>query len=175
MAISLTESLQIGVNDIMMRKVRSLITVFGIVLGVMSIMVVLAIINGMNKSTMSWMQERGGTNKVEVERNWDYDFRQGGYAALTLAELNQIRAQLPEAVAIGPTIAAWNTTMQYKGFSYTDQVIGVLPDHQQMESWYPEKGRFFNEIDLRENANVIVLGTSVAKDLFKAENPLAGA
>ncbi len=172
MAISLTESVQIGVNDIMTRKVRSLITIFGIVLGVMCIMVVLAIINGMNKSTLTWMQERGGTNKVEVQRNWDYDFRQGGYAALTLAEINQIRGELPEALAIGPTIASWNTTLQYKGFSYTDQVIGVLPDHQQMESWYPEKGRFFNEIDLRENANVIVLGRSVARDLFKNEDPL---
>ncbi|MCB5255689.1 MAG: ABC transporter permease [Candidatus Cloacimonadaceae bacterium] len=172
MALSLSESLQIGVTDIMMRKVRSLITVFGIILGVMCIMVVLAIINGMNKSTLSWMQERGGTNKVEVQRNWNYDFRQGGEATLTLAQINQIRGQLPEAEAIGPIVSAWNSTLQYKGFSYSDQVIGVLPDHQKMENWYPDKGRFFNEFELRENANVIVLGSSVARDLFKSDDPL---
>ncbi|MCB5261936.1 MAG: ABC transporter permease [Candidatus Cloacimonetes bacterium] len=172
MAISLTESLQIGVNDILMRKVRSLITIFGIVLGVMCIMVVLAIIAGMNKSTMAWMQERGGTNKVEIERNWDYDFRGGGYASLTLAELNQVRGQIPEALAVGPVINSWGASLQYKGFSYSGQVLGVLPGHQRMESWYPGKGRFFSDIEVRENSNVIVLGATVAKELFKTEDPL---
>ena len=172
MAISLTESVQIGVNDILTRKVRSLITILGIVLGVMCIMVVLAIINGMNNSTMAWMQERGGANKVEVERNWDYDFRGGGYASLTLAELNQVRGQIPEALAVGPVINSWGASLQYKGFSYSGQVLGVLPGHQRMESWYPGKGRFFSDIEVRESSNVIVLGATVAKELFKTEDPL---
>ncbi len=172
MAISLTESVQIGVNDILTRKVRSLITIFGIVLGVMCIMVVLAIIAGMNNSTMAWMQERGGANKVEVERNWDYDFRGGGYASLTLAELNQVRGQIPEALAVGPVINSWGASLQYKGFSYSGQVLGVLPGHQRMESWYPGKGRFFSDIEVRESSNVIVLGATVAKELFKTEDPL---
>ena len=53
MAISLAESVHIGFSDIWTRKVRSIVTIFGIILGVMSIMVVLAIINGMNQSTMA--------------------------------------------------------------------------------------------------------------------------
>ena len=51
MAIPLAESLKLGLADIMLRKVRSVVTVIGIILGVMCIMVVLAIVNGMNKST----------------------------------------------------------------------------------------------------------------------------
>lgn len=70
MAVSLAESLHIGVADIATRKVRSLVTVLGIVLGVMCIMVVLAILAGMNESTLQWMQERGGLSKVEISYNW---------------------------------------------------------------------------------------------------------
>jgi len=78
MAIPIAESLKLGIADILMRKVRSIVTVIGIILGVMCIMVVLAIVNGMNKSTMSWMEERGGLSKIEVEQNWQYDFSKGG-------------------------------------------------------------------------------------------------
>ena len=60
MAISLAESLHIGLADIATRKVRTAVTLFGIVLGVMSIMVVLAIVNGMNAVTLDWMQQRAG-------------------------------------------------------------------------------------------------------------------
>ncbi|NMD13120.1 MAG: ABC transporter permease, partial [Candidatus Cloacimonetes bacterium] len=69
MAISLAESLHLGILDILTRKVRSAVTVIGIVLGVMCIMVVLAIVNGMNKTTMEWMSQRGGLSKVEVRPN----------------------------------------------------------------------------------------------------------
>nr|MDK2851651.1 putative transport system permease protein [Candidatus Cloacimonadota bacterium] len=172
MAISLSESIQTGINDIMMRKVRSLVTILGIVLGVMCIMVVLAIISGMNASTMEWMEQRGGLSRIDVMRNWNYDFRQGGEASLSLSELNRLRAQIPEALAINPTVSLSSAVMQYRGFSYSGQVIGALPDMQIIEDWYPTRGRFFGELDLRENSNVIVLGSSVARDLFKGQDPM---
>ncbi len=172
MAISLTESLQIGISDILMRKVRSLVTVLGIVLGVMCIMVVLAIISGMNESTMEWMTQRGGLNKIEIQQNWNYDFRQGGTATLSLSELNILRGQIPEAKAINPSVSLYSAALQYRGFTYSGEVIGALPDMQIVEDWRPTRGRFFGEIDLRENSNVIVLGSSVARDLFKGQDPI---
>jgi putative ABC transport system permease protein len=172
MAISLTESVHIGINDILSRKVRSVVTIIGIILGVMCIMVVLAIISGMNESTMSWMEQRGGTSKVEVERNWNYDFRQGGYAALTLAELRQIRDQIPEAVAINPSVTLLNANLQYRGYTYSGHIYGVLPEQQIVENWYPNQGRFFGELDIRQNSNVIVLGSTAARELFGQRDPI---
>ncbi|HQB98620.1 MAG TPA: ABC transporter permease, partial [Candidatus Cloacimonadota bacterium] len=108
MAISLRESLHIGIADIMTRKVRSSVTILGIVLGVMCIMVVLAIISGMNASTLSWMEERGGASKIDVYRNWDYDFSKGGYASLSLSEVTRIREMIPEAKALNAQIDIWD-------------------------------------------------------------------
>jgi len=172
MAISLAESLQMGVADIATRKVRSAVTVLGIVLGVMCIMVVLAILAGMNQSTMEWMTERGGLSKVEIGFNWQYDFRQGGEAKFSLSELRTLKSLIPEAKAFNPSISAWDAKTRYRDQYYNSQCIGVYPDMQIVENWYPEKGRFINEIDIRENSNVIVIGSKVAEHFFGTRDPL---
>lgn len=172
MAISVLESLQVGLLDIAMRKVRSIVTILGIVLGVMCIMVVLAILAGMNKSTLNWMQEQGGLSKVEIGFNWQYDFKKGGDASLKLSELRTIKSLIPEAKAFNPNISSWDSRLRYRDKEYSAQCFGVYPDMQIVDNWYPEKGRFISDIDLRENSNVIVLGSSVAKEVFVNQNPI---
>ncbi len=172
MAISLTESLFVGISDILMRKVRSIVTVIGIILGVMSIMVVLAIVNGMNKSTMDWMKQRGGLNKIEIGRNWSYDFRQGGDASFSLAEVRALKELTPEAKAFNPQVLLYGNEVVYKGKGFWGDVWGVMPDMLLAEDWGVARGRFFREVDVNENNNVIVLGHRTANDLFGNRDPI---
>ncbi len=172
MAISLTESLFVGLSDILMRKVRSIVTVIGIILGVMSIMVVLAIVNGMNKSTMDWMKQRGGLNKIEIGRNWSYDFRQGGDASFSLAEVRALKELTPEAKAFNPQVLLYGNEVVYKGKGFWGDVWGVMPDMLLAEDWGVARGRFFREVDVNENNNVIVLGHRTANDLFGNRDPI---
>lgn len=172
MAVSLAESIHIGMADIAMRKVRSLVTILGIVLGVMCIMVVLAIVAGMNESTLDWMQERGGLSKLEIEYNWNYDFRKGGDPTFSLTELRKLQSLIPEAKAFNPNVSAWSTKTRYRDKYYNSACFGVFPDMQIVENWYPDKGRFISEIDIRENSNVIVLGSAVAKKFFGNRNAI---
>lgn len=172
MAIPLSESIKIGFADIMMRKVRSAVTVVGIILGVMCIMVVLAIVNGMNKSTMAWMQERGGLSKIEVQSNWNYDFSKGGEASLSLKEIQFIDAQIPEAAAFNPRIMDWFPVINYGQYRYAGLVSGVMPDMTKVEEWDVSNGRFIKDLDVNQNSNVIVLGSTVAGELFNNRNPI---
>jgi len=172
MAIHVSESLKMGLADILMRKVRSVVTVVGIVLGVMCIMVVLAIVNGMNNTTMEWMKQRGGLAKIEVHQNWNYDFNKGGEASFSLRELNYMQEQLPEAKAFNPQVNDWEAVLQFKDTRYRAQVVGVMPDMTIAEDWQADKGRFIKDLDVNESGNVIVLGSSVATELFGSRNPL---
>lgn len=156
----------------MMRKARSAVTVIGIILGVMCIMVVLAIVSGMNKSTMAWMQERGGLSKIEVHRNWNYDFSKGGAANFSLKEIRYIDSLIPEAQAFNPKIERWNLVLSYGQYTYEDMVMGVMPDMTKVDEWNVGKGRFIKDLDISENSNVIVLGSTVAEELFASRNPL---
>jgi len=172
MAIPLAESIKIGLSDIMMRKVRSVVTVIGIILGVMCIMVVLAIVNGMNKSTMAWMQERGGLNKIEVQQNWNYDFSKGGSASFNLKEIRYIDSMIPEATAFNPSINKWDGVLSWKDKRFNGFVGGVMPDMTIVEEWNADKGRFLKDIDVQNSSNVIVIGSTVAENLFGNRNPL---
>ncbi len=172
MAISLAESLHIGLTDISTRKVRTAVTLFGIVLGVMSIMVVLAIVNGMNASTLDWMQQRGGLSKVQIRPNWSYDFSRGGDASLSNREVEYLKTQLKGVEAFNPQVQAWNSAVLYRDKDYAASVMGVYPDMQKVDDWALSQGRFINLNDIQNYQNVIVLGSTVSKELFGNRDPL---
>ncbi len=166
MAISLRESLEVGLKDIFTHKIRAAVTIIGIILGVMSIMVVLAIINGMNIMTLRWMEERGGLNKIEVHTDWNYDYRKGGKTWFDLQEIRFIQSQLPEVKAFNPVVVMGNSELKKKNQTFVTAVFGVLPDMMLVDEWQPTDGRFFNEYDVTNNHNVIVLGSTAKKELF---------
>ena len=172
MAIHVSESLKMGLTDIFMRKVRSTVTVIGIVLGVMCIMVVLAIVNGMNNSTMEWMKQRGGLSKIEVHQNWSYDFSKGGEASFSMRELAYLQEQLPDAKAFNPQLEDWESVLRFGDTRYHGQVTGVMPDMTVAEDWGTDQGRFIKDLDISESSNVIVLGSTVASELFGSRKPL---
>ena len=172
MAISLAESVHIGFADIWTRKVRSIVTIFGIILGVMSIMVVLAIVNGMNQATMKWMNERGGLTRIDVQRNWSYDFSKGGRAEFSLREIDYLQSQLPELVAFNPKVGGRGMDIKIGNNVYNTDLEGVMPDMVKVDNWYPQSGRFIKDLDVSENNNVIVLGSTVAQTLFGSRDPL---
>lgn len=172
MAISLPESLSIGLADILTRKVRSIVTIIGIILGVMSIMVVLAIVNGMNKSTLDWMGERGGLTKIEVRRNWAYDLSRGGEQSFTLREISQIRSLLPKVESFNPQTQLKPQEIIFGDIAYSCNLLGVFPDMEKVEDWQVEKGRFINTLDIDNHNNVAVLGSTTATELFASRDPL---
>ncbi len=172
MAISLAESLRVGIADILMRKMRSAVTVIGIVLGVMSIMVVMAIMNGMNSSTLDWMSQRGGLNKIEITPNWAYDASKGGKSSFSVKEIAYLRAQLAEAEAFNPSVQYQHNELQYGELGYMCSVGGVYPDMVKVEDWKLRSGRFIADLDITNYNNVIVLGSTVASELFGNRDPL---
>ena len=171
MAISLKESIQVGLSDFWSRKIRSSITILGIVLGTMSVIVVLAMVNGINKQTLSWMMERGGLTKITVHRNWEYEGDGNEKDYFTLQELFNIRELLPEALYFNPEMSDWGR-ITYKDKFYHNQIQGVVPDFQYIEEWTADQGRFISEFDIDQNNDVIVIGTNVQKELFGNNNPL---
>ena len=171
MAISLKESLTVGFSDFWSRKVRSLVTVIGIVLGTMSIIVVLALVNGINKQTLQWMMERGGLSKISVNRNWSYDNPTNARNYFTLREFDLIRSLIPEAKYINPQERHW-VRHSYEDKNYRTSIWGVLPDFTKIEEWDTQQGRFISEFDVNQSNDVIVIGTKIKEELFGNKNPI---
>jgi putative ABC transport system permease protein len=171
MAISLKESIVFGFSDFWSRKVRSLVTIIGIILGTMSIIVVLSLVNGINKQTLQWMMERGGLSKITVRRNWQYDNPNKVRSYFTWKEIKLIRSLLPEAKYLNPQKRYW-LRHSYKDKEYNCSIFGVLPDFSKIEEWETEDGRFISEFDINQSNDVIVIGTKVKEELFGNKNPI---
>ena len=171
MAISLKESIYFGFSDFWSRKVRSLVTIIGIILGTMSIIVVLSLVNGINKQTLQWMMECGGLSKITVRRNWRYDNPNNARTYFTWKEIKLIRSLIPEAKYINPQKNYW-LRQSYEDKEYNCSIYGVLPDFTKIEEWDTEDGRFISEFDVNQSNDVIVIGTQVKEELFGNKNPL---
>ncbi|MCD4829341.1 MAG: ABC transporter permease [Candidatus Cloacimonetes bacterium] len=174
MAISLGESIAVGFSDFWSRKVRSVVTIMGIVLGTMSIIVVLSLIDAVNKKTMQWIEERGGLTRITVERNWEFRDLEGERPLFTRQEIAFIRSQIPEAKYFNAVITIWRRTSITRGDKQTEvRYIGVMPDNQHIEEWYPyPDGRFINEFDLAQANDVICIGTNIRDELFGNMDPI---
>ena len=173
MAISLRESVIVGLSDLWIRKVRTIVTVMGIVLGTMSIIVVLSLVKGVNKMTEQWLQERGGATKISVERNWEYNKENNERWFFTFKELRLIESLIPEALYFNPQFNQWQWFRAfYNGKEYWTPVMGVFPDFTKIEEWTVQEGRFLNDFDVDAYNDVIVIGTAVRDELFGNENPI---
>lgn len=171
MAISLRESLQVGFSDFWTRKVRSFITIIGIVLGTMSIVVVLALVNGINQQTIAWMMERGGLANITIDRNWQYNNERNLPNSFTLREVRQIRSSAPEILYYNPQIST-RFRLSYQDKDFYGGVMGIYPDFSKVEEWNVETGRFVSEHDLSKSNDIIVIGTTVRNELFGNQDPI---
>jgi len=171
MAISLKENIIVGFSDFWSRKVRSIITVMGIVLGTMSIIVVLALVKGINNQTLKWMMERGGLSKITVRRNWEYKNPDYVKNYFTWKELELIRSLIPEAKYFNPQQRHW-VRHSYGDKDYRTSVRGVLPDYSKIEEWDVQEGRFLSSFDIEQSNDVVVIGTTVKEELFGSKKAL---
>ncbi|MDD3051823.1 MAG: ABC transporter permease [Candidatus Cloacimonetes bacterium] len=165
MGISIKENVAVGFSDFWSRKVRSFITILGIVLGTMSIIVVLSLMKAINEQSIAWLQERGGLSKISVYRNWQYESKENVKNYFTIKDVLYIKNLLPQARLFNPVL--WQYfSMNYEKEIYSGSVNGVLPDFTGIEEWDVEEGRFFTDYDVKEANSVIVIGSHVKKQLF---------
>jgi len=99
----------------------------------------------------------------------------GRYIRFTNDDYNLIKSQIPEVEFItGRYYLSGEFNIEYKGNSLAFDVRSVHPDHQVLENTIITKGRFLNEIDIKEYRKVCVIGKIVAEDFFNdGKDPIA--
>lgn len=154
-------------------KSRSFLTGFGVFWGVFML---IALIGGgqglkemLNKNfdgfaqntVMIWAQQTTKAYK---------GFRKGRWWAMDYKDIERLHQRVPELDVVAPILfAPWgkSNTAYYGEQSTTPRVQGVTPEYVEVISPKMYYGRFINEMDMRENRKVCVLGKKIYKDLFK--------
>lgn len=93
------------------------------------------------------------------------------YRTLTLEDWQAISTEL-EGVERAAPIAMNSFDVRYRGRASNATVIGTTPEFRYSNVYHPAAGRFFDQVDVRSQARVAVIGAQIAKDLFFGEQPI---
>lgn len=164
----LTGNLGIALNGLRSNKMRSLLTVLGIVIGVAAVIVMIAVGQGAQASITSRIESMG-SNLLMVFPEFSRGAVRGAAGSvnnLTREDAEAI-AGLPYVKCVAPELSG-NSTLRYESQTWTAQVTGTTPQMQYIKDWTPEEGAFFSDRDIEENALVAVIGRNVVDNLFPA-------
>ncbi|MDE1160811.1 MAG: ABC transporter permease [Acidobacteriaceae bacterium] len=176
------EAVRMALDTLRANKMRSSLTILGIVIGVMTVIAISSVINGLN-SSVSGLVEAMGTNVL-----WAFRFPVIGVRPtaemlarkqLTYDDMLAI-AELPHVTAASAslryqdfTFNTGSTTAKYNGHKVENVSLeGDTVSSQQVYDWSIQSGRYFTQGEQDRAADVTVLGHDTAEDLFGGENPL---
>ena len=164
-------------------KLRSALTVLGIVIGVTTVIAMVSIIEGFNNNVVKSFQSFGATlvqfQKFDPQFGpGDRDESQRTRKNLTYEDAVALKEMAPSMLAVSPERYTYegdgvSLDLQYRGKAATpDTVIGTTGDYPIANNHPIGEGRFINENDIRRSAAVTVIGHNVAETLFPHSDPI---
>jgi putative ABC transport system permease protein len=176
------ETIKMALDTLRTNKLRSGLTILGIVIGVMTVIIISSVVNGLNNNVSS-LVESLGTNVI-----WVFRFEPFG-RRLTTEELTRKQLTLDDAMAMKdlPHVVAVTPGLQYRDNSGVQGNVAVkygtkkedgttldgdMPSVTDVYDLNLKDGRFFTDGDVERAANVVVLGNDTADDLFGTLSPI---
>jgi putative ABC transport system permease protein len=157
----------VGLKAISRNKMRSFLTMLGIVIGVGCVIVVVAIGNGASKSIQDTINSLG-SNFIMIfpgatSQSGAKIFT--GNSTLTAEDSDAIKAECPAVAYVTPNIRSAAQVVAGE-LNWGTSVYGVNPDWPFIRSWNCSDGTFFSDTDVKSATKVCVLGATVAENLF---------
>ena len=175
----LFEGLSIGLSAIRANKMRSLLTMLGIIIGVAAVLAMIAIGDGAKVIVMKDAQKLGGANQFTIYRTW-YKQVKGRWSRVRSNEYMEyedvlaIEAECPSVSAVTPRIPEWRGSLiqAADGSETRAGYNGVDATYKIAMDWDLQEGRFITEEDVQNATKICVLGDEVATELFGGKSPL---
>jgi putative ABC transport system permease protein len=168
------ESALMAFDTLRTNKLRSSLTILGVTVGVVTVIFMVSIIQGLNKAFADQIESLG-SNTIFVSK-FDPSFgRPPGPEEihrkdLTMEDAEALRTEAPSIAGVSPIQRLLAATIRYQD-KQTDTPIlfGVTPFYEFVHSQYVASGRFINEIDIEGRSNVVIIGVDVKQALFPYE------
>jgi len=167
----ISEAVKMAFRALRANLFRTVLTLLGIVIGVGSVVAMLAIGTGAQNSVLDRISAMG--SDLLLVRPSMANFRGGGSAPVTLipSDADAI-LEVPNVTFAVPEMTS-SVTVRYGNIDYQTTANGTVPAFPRAKSWKVASGEFINQDDMDTYAPVVVLGQTVAKTLFAdGGNPL---
>jgi len=164
-----------GYKGLFANKLRSFLTVLGIIIGVGAVIGVMGVGEGAKRNITTQI-EKLGSNVISIfyrrpdSKEQALQWR-GRSEGLTYDDAIAMQKELDFITDVDPEVRS-DITAKYQDKDWDTQVIGTLPSYQSVNNHYVKDGRFFTEDELKSWAKVCVIGKTVKDELFGDKDPI---
>ncbi len=165
-----------GLREILAHKMRSLLSMSGIILGVAALVAMVSIVQGMVGQFKGFIETQGGIEKITISTEAlpkEQEHLQDSAPGLTMKDVDAIRKLVPSVSHISPEVNVRTTSISRNGKEFRARVTGTMSDWLVINKRSVQEGRFLSDIDELSRAKVCVLGSLVVDEIFEPnENPI---
>jgi putative ABC transport system permease protein len=167
--------LHTALTALTLNKLRSFLTILGVVIGVAAVIILMALGEG-TQTTIVQSIESLGTNLLFVSPGASSESATGVRGAfgssrtLTLEDAEAL-TEVTSALAVAPEVST-SAQVVANGVNTRAQIAGVTPDYAQVRNLTVAEGEFISDSDINQRTMVVVLGSRVAKTLFGETDPV---
>ncbi|UZQ55928.1 ABC transporter permease [Trichothermofontia sichuanensis B231] len=168
----LADSVKMATATLVTNRLRSLLTMLGIIIGNASVIAMVGIGQGAQRLAASEFESLGPNVLFVVPGNRGTRRTTTNLPnTLVLEDAEAIAAQAPTVLAVAPQISG-RYLITYRNRNTFTQVQGVTPEFLVVRSFDVAQGRFLTQADLERNNRVAILGPDLARRLFDQQNPI---
>ena len=168
--MNIWESIRTAWKSIFSNKMRSSLTMLGIVIGVCAVVLLVALGQGF-QSSMTETFENMGANALYISSSTDKAITTVRELTLEDAEALEDKTLAPSISVVSPTLSK-SVNASYGNNSVTVQCTGIMPNITEIKTYTLEGGKFITDQDITTRQSVVVLGYQTAVDLFGSESPV---
>jgi len=164
----------IALRALRRNKMRSILTILGIVIGVASVVSMLAVGNGAQRSIQSQVASLGENLLTVFAASSRSGAVRGGLgtaSTITLADAEAIKREVAGVTAVSPEVST-NGQAIANGRNWSTSVVGESEDYLVIRSWQLQSGWMFTEREVRAAAKLALIGTKASGELFGPLNPI---
>lgn len=169
-----SESVQIAITALLSNKLRSILTMLGIIIGVGAVIAMISIGMGVRQNVTNSIASLGSNMLIVTPGSTN----QGGVRSaagssqkLKYDDAEAIKKKIKNIDYVSPTV---NSSYQIVNGNqnWNTSVYGVTPEYLHIRSLSVQSGSFITDSDLKSRNRVAVIGTTVASNLFDTSNPV---
>jgi putative ABC transport system permease protein len=174
--VNLMESVRIALRSLSANKLRSTLTMLGIIIGVAAVIALMSIGRGAQHAIDSQITSMG-TNLLFVSPGAvsSEGVRQAQGSAQTLTYEDALALNdpqnLPAVAGVAPEVRSFGQVV-YLGNNVNTQIVGVTPDYESVRNYQVQSGEFINQANINARSLVAVIGANVANTLFNGQDPV---
>ena len=160
------QAYKMAIKSIVSNKVRSFLTMLGVIIGVGSVIIAVGVAQGSTASITNSLSGLG-TNLINISIQG-----RGSNRNVTYAELTKFQSDNSTIISKIAPQASGNATVKVGNLSRDTTVLGTSPEYGDINSTTVQEGRFLIQLDIDYNQRIAVIGTAVANDIFKGSDPI---